>query len=260
VARTFSYQKTNARKKETKKTADPPKGTPLLDYQDFQPDPLKNLIGKRFLCIEGSFLLVGPSGIGKSSATIQLSILFSAGVPAFNLSPTRPLSISIIQAEDDEGDIAEMVSGAAGHFKLSPEQIILSKKNCRIYFHRELTAEQFLLDLVAPILAQDRPDLVIINPLQAYLGADAKDVEKVSRFLRNGLNPLLKEYQCAAILVHHTPKTNFRTTDKWRANDWAYAGAGAADITNFARGIIIIEPTNIDKISLLSKIIVSWTR
>jgi hypothetical protein len=45
-----------------------------------------------------------------------------------------------------------------------------------------------------------------------------------------------------------TPKTNFRTTDKWRASDWMYAGAGAADITNWARAAIIIEPTDADLI------------
>jgi hypothetical protein len=248
MAGTFKYRTTRPNKKDTKKTIPPPKGRPLLAYRQFQSDPEKNLIGSRFLCVEGALLLVGPSGIGKSSATIQLAILFSIGEPAFNLSPTRALKISIVQAEDDEGDIAEMVSGATNNFKLTSEQITSSEQNCIIYFHKDLTAEGFLEHVIKPILDSDQPDIIIINPLQAYLGADAKDVEKVSRFLRNGLNPLLEAYQCAAIIVHHTPKTNFRNTAEWRANDWMYAGSGTADITNFARGVIIIEPTEVDKV------------
>ena len=66
----------------------------------------------------------------------------------------------------------------------------------------------------------------------------------MSRFLRNGINPLLEKYQCAAIVVHHTPKTNFRTTENWKATDWMYAGAGAADITNWARGVLVLDPTS----------------
>ena len=197
------------------------------------------------MCVEGTLLVVGPSGIGKSSASIQQHLLWSAGEPAFGITPAKPLKISTIQAEDDAGDLSEIVSGARHHLKLSPEQAALSRKNCTYYHHKALTGHEFLKKIVEPILAKDKPHLLVLNPLQAFLGGDVKDTALVSAFLRNGLNPLLEKYQCAAILVHHTPKTNFRTTDKWRAQDWMYAGAGAADITNHARAVIVMEPTSL---------------
>src|SRR6266852_145470 len=67
-----------------------------------------NLLGKRFLCVEGGMLFVGPSGIGKSSANVQQDILWSLGRSAFGIRPARPLRILCVQAENDDGDLAEM--------------------------------------------------------------------------------------------------------------------------------------------------------
>jgi hypothetical protein len=229
-------------KEEEEEIPSPQRG-PLLDYADFKSDPKKKLLGERFLCTEGGLLFIGPSGIGKSSSVIHLAIPWSVGKPAFKLYPSRPLKIVIIQAEDDQDDIKEMVQGAIKHFKLTPQQAALSRKNCIVCSHKIHTGDDFLERVVEPILKEDEPDIIIINPLQAYLGADPRNVEAVSWFLRNKLNPLLEKYQAAAILVHHTPKTNFRTTEKWRATDWMYAGSGTAEFTQWARAVIIIEPT-----------------
>ena len=82
-----------------------------------------------------------------------------------------------------------MVAGAAAKFNLSPEDIALSEQNCQVYCHKELTGIRFLKGVVEPVLKQDRPDIIIINPLQAYLGADVKDTEKVSRVSPKRLKP-----------------------------------------------------------------------
>jgi hypothetical protein len=84
-----------------------------------------------------------------------------------------------------------------------------------------------------------------LNPLQAYLGGDVKDTALVSGFLPNGLNPLLEKYHPPRLSFSIRPKTNFRTTDKWRSSDWRYAVAGAGDLTNWACRILVIEPTHL---------------
>ncbi len=83
-----------------------------------------------------------------------------------------------------------------------------------------------------------------IDPLLGYLGADINDAKETAAFLRNGLNPLLEKYNCGAIINHHTPKVINRDTRGWRASDWMYAGAGSADLTNWARAILVIDPTH----------------
>ena len=67
-----------------------------------------------------------------------------------------------------------------------------------------------------------------LNPYSAYLGASVQDDGANANFLRNGLGPIIADHGYGAIIIHHTPKTNFRDTTEWKQSDWMYAGAGAA--------------------------------
>jgi AAA domain len=219
-------------------------GRPLVAFADVPPDPAKTLLGNRFLCREGGMLFVGPSGIGKTAASVQQDLLWSIGQPAFGIMPARALKILTIQAEDDDGDLSEIVTGIKAYLEFSADQIKLSSQNCVYVCEKSVTSTAFLEQIVAPLLFKYQPDILRINPLQAYLGGDLKEPAITAAFLRNGLNPLLVTHQCGVILVHHTPKTNFRNTEEWKASDWMYAGAGAADITNWARAALVIDPTD----------------
>jgi hypothetical protein len=216
---------------------------PLVTFAAEPPDPKQTLLGNRFLCREGGMLFVGPSGIGKTAASIQQDLLWSVGLPAFGIAPAKALKILVIGAEDDDGDLSEIVAGIKAHLLLTPEQIALSERNCLYVSEKSTTGIAFLERIVAPLLTKCEPDILRINPLQAYLGGDIKDSELTATWLRNTLNPLLVTHRCAVILVHHTPKTQFRNTAEWKASDWMYAGAGTADITNWARAALIIDST-----------------
>ena len=225
------------------KTPALPIARPLIDFGDTPPDPEKTLLGDRFLCREGGMLFVGPSGIGKTSAGVQQDLLWSTGLPAFGIIPAGPLKILTIQAEDDDGDLSEIVCGVQAGLQLTPEQCQQSRENCLYVAEKAHTGIEFLEKIVRPLLEKHRPDLLRINPLQAYLGGDIKDPETTANFLRTGLNPLLAAFQCGSIITHHTPKVTFRDTKSWKASDWMYAGAGAADITNWCRAALIIDST-----------------
>ena len=105
----------------------------------------------------------------------------------------------------------------------------------------DLCADKLLYEL-DNFLEQKPSDLLWINPYSAYLGADVKNSEANNLFLRTGLNPILKKHNCAAIIVHHTPKTNFNGTESYKTSDWMYRGSGSADITNWARAILVVDP------------------
>ena len=160
---------------------------PLIDFGDTPPDPGKTLVGNRFLCREGGMLFVGPSGIGKTSAGVQQDLLWSIGLPAFGIVPAGPLKILTIQAEDDDGDLSEIVSGVRTGLQLSPEQCQQSRENCLYVTEKTHTGPEFLAKVVSPLLEKHRPELLRINPLQAYLGGDIKDPTVTAAFLRNAL-------------------------------------------------------------------------
>ena len=189
--------------------------------------------------------IVAPSGMGKSTLSLQMAILWACGLIAFGIRPRKALRILIIQSEDDEGDCIEMAR-MMEHLGLSEDQKRLVHQNTELIRCNDLVAYQFieaLRDRLEQARADGNPfDLVIVNPYGVYLGADVKDTDACTSFLNQWINPLLTEFGLAMILIHHTAKTNFQNTDKYSIWDWSYHGAGAACITNWARVIIAIKP------------------
>jgi hypothetical protein len=203
-----------------------------------------NLLGNRFLCVEGGMLFVGPSGIGKSSASIQQDILWALGRPAFGIKPSRPLRILTVQAENDDGDLSEMSRGVCVHLELNYEDRKLVEERVTYIKEKSLTGFGFLAKL-RYLVRKHGPDIVRIDPMHAYAGGDVAKPEVTTPFLRNGLNPILQEFRCAAIINLHTPKTTYRNTSDWKSSDWMYAGSGNADITNWARAILVVDATRV---------------
>jgi len=220
-----------------------PSGVSLWDYVGKPIDPEDTLFGNRFLCRKGMAMFVGPSGVGKSSIAVQGAAHWAAGLPFLNIKPARPLRIGIFGCEDDEGDCIEFMTDLAKEAGFTPEQIELVKQNSFYYHWTKSSGNDFLYSVVDPVIARDKLDLVILNPLQGYLGDSIQNTEVTNQFIRHGLLPIIEKHDCAALIFHHTPKTNYRTTEGWTASDWMYAGAGAADITNAMRAILVQEPT-----------------
>jgi hypothetical protein len=215
-------------------------GGSILAFAHAKIDETKTLLGERYLCIGGGMFIVAQSGIGKSAVAIQAAALWSCGRPAFDIKPARPLRIMIVQSEDDDGDVTE---AARMIFKLglSQEEKALVAANTWVEQINDVCGDAFITELDG-ILERRPVDLVIINPFTAYLGSDDKDTEACIRFLRNQMNPLLTKHRCAVIPIHHTPKTNFASTENYKPSDWMYRGAGAATLTNWARAYLVIDP------------------
>jgi hypothetical protein len=203
------------------------------------------LLGNRYLCRTGGMFVIAPSGMGKSTLSIQFAILWCCGLSAFGIKPKKALRILLVQSEDDQGDCTEM-SKMIDHLELNDEEKARVDENSELVRCNHLVGYQFIQALRSRLQnAKDKGkpfDLVIINPYGVYLGADVKDTEACTQFLNQWLNPVLNEFNVATILIHHTPKTNFQNTDNYNIWDWMYYGAGCACITNWARAILVMKP------------------
>jgi RecA-family ATPase len=220
---------------------EPLRGASLLDLANMEVPSDKTLLGKRWLCVGGGAIIVGPSGIGKSTLSVQAAALWACGRAAFGIKPTRALRVLIVQAEDDEGDSIEMAK-MIELLGLSDNQRQLVGQNTHLEFLNDKTGRAFT-ERLEVMLRLFPAELAIINPLSAYLGDDTKDEKSVNQFLRNWINPILTNQQAAAIFIHHTPKTINRDTSDWEATEWMYSGSGVAGITNWSRAYIAIDPT-----------------
>ena len=137
-----------------------------------------------------------------------------------------------------------MARGVCEGLRLTNEDRAAIRDRVLYVSERARTGLGFLTGVVGPLLEKHPSDILRIDPLLAYLGDDVNDQRATAAFLRTGLNPLLEQFKCAAIINHHTPKVVNRDTSAWRASDWMYSGAGSADLTNWCRAALVIDPTH----------------
>jgi AAA domain len=215
---------------------------PLMELQPAKENDGNTLLGNRFLCRGGGGLLIGPTGIGKSTAIIQMGICWSVGKECFSIAPAQPLKILYIQSENDEGDLCEMRDGVLEHLKLNPEKRERLDRNFTCVFESSRAGGDFIRETLEPLLQKHSPDLVILDPALAYIGGNASEQETVGTFLRNLLNPVLQTHKCGVLIVHHTPKPNGDGKAKNKlATDFAYAGLGSVEWSNCARFILVLS-------------------
>lgn len=216
-------------------------------------DP-SELIMHRFLYHGGVCLVLGPTGIGKSSFLMQLGIHFAVGKPLFGITPggayrERGMRVLLIQAENDEGDLAEMRDGVLSGCNLTEVEKAQAQKRFMVCTVNDRSGDKFALTLDALLTEFGPFDLVIIDPAFAYLGGDSNSQKDVSHFMRELLNPLLQRHRVGLILAHHTNKPlRGKEKENWEAGDYAYLGAGSAEWINPARAAIALRSIGSDTV------------
>ena len=172
---------------------------------------------------------------------VQMAIGYSLGKPTVHIVPSRELKVLYVQAEDYDDDLTEMAQ-IVNHLKLTPEERNKVNQNTRFEIVNDVVGKKFLRVLEG-FIEEWKPDLVIINPYQSYLGKSMTDDEANTLFLRTILNPILDRYNCGIIIVQHTPKFKWEEVENKLDIDLSYISAGVAGLTNWARAILVIYPT-----------------
>lgn len=217
-------------------------GRPLGDYQLPPPEDPSELLKHRYLCRRGALLLTGPTGVGKSSLIMQALCLWANGLPFLGIEPVRPMSSVLIQAENDDGDIAEMRNGVCTGLNFTEQQRHIAFTKVIVQCASGLTGRKFCEEEVRCLLDVHSPDLLSIDPSLSVLGGDSKEQKDVGTFLRQYLNPELFTHDCGCLMSHHTNKPKSGGDDKAPMNgDWAYQGSGSAEWANWPRAVLSLQ-------------------
>lgn len=208
-----------------------------------------NLLGNRYVCKGGQLVIIGQSGIGKSSLTVQAAMTWGTGRPFFGIKPERPLRSLYIQAENDMGDMSEIVKGCAHYLaKQIGESAVYDVLRNNIVFVRDTshTGEDFVRVVRRLVESRGPFDLVFGDPLLSYVGDDLSQQAVASKFLRELLNPLAFEHNFAWVWSHHTgkPSADGKSRKHWNESDFAYVGLGSSELTNWARAIMVLQGTH----------------
>lgn len=201
----------------------------------------------RWLCHGGAVLIPAPAGIGKSTLSYQAAACWGVGRDLLGINVPRPLRVIIVQAEDDDGDIGEVVESIKQGLKFTPAELELFRRNVFTIRDRVNTGDSFIVALRGYVRAF-RPDLVILNPLLAYCPGLSKE-EIAGPFLYGGLNGVAASAAnpFGYVVFHHTPKppaeqpvTRGQQRSVRSAVDRQYTAFGSSLLTNWARAIINI--------------------
>lgn len=216
----------------------------LLDFVLVKDGDPSILLGNRYLNRGDGAVVVSSAGMGKSAISIQMASELALCEGPFGVHGNGALRSLIVQSEDSDGDVAEVWHSIQHVRKLTTAQMAVVREKVHVVTDRVNRGTRFIAALRRHI-AEFKPDLVWINPLQAFIDGDVTDSKDLGAFLREGLNSLNQPASFAFIVIHHTTKP---ATGKERSerlwHEVMYDMAGGAEIINWARAIISLRPTD----------------
>jgi len=183
-------------------------------------------------------LMQGDPGSGKTMLCLKIASMITNGelLPCENeeANPILPKEPGIVVYQTAEDGLADTII---------PRLMTMNPNLARIYTIDESDISLSLLDIrIEDTLQRLRPRLMIIDPLQAYLGS------KIDMHRANEVRPVLaqigrlaEKYQCSIIFIMHM--------NKMAAGKTMYRALGSIDIPAAARSMLTIgkNPENADE-------------
>jgi hypothetical protein len=167
-------------------------------------------------------LIDGDPGLGKSSFTVAVVAALSKGRPVLWSSDRPRGKALLLSAEDDPARVQK------------PRLMANRADTEQIRYARELFSldEQGLAMLRAEMF-QYRPDLVIIDPIIAYMSAsfDLHKATDMTRFFTE-IDKIAREFDCAMIVIRHLRKS--------RDGDALYQGLGSIAVAGRVRSMLVL--------------------
>ncbi|QBS37114.1 AAA family ATPase [Thermaerobacter sp. FW80] len=183
-------------------------------------------------------ILEGDPGVGKTWLALRLAAAVSRGEPLPGLDGVprewrEPANVLYLTAEDGLGDTLRPRLDAAG---ADPARVFaLTGWRGTDEKGREHGGTVTLqdLDVIEAALAAHRPALVVVDPIQAYVGAGV-DIHRANevRAVLSGMSALAERYGCAVVLIRHLAKS---TTDRA-----IYRGLGSIDFAAAVRSMLVV--------------------
>ncbi len=201
----------------------------LTLYSDIKATTV-NWLWKPYIAIGKITLLQGDPGDGKSSMMMQLiAELSSGGATPDGSALGRPQRVIYQCSEDGASDTIKPRLEACG-------------ADCRnIAFINEETYGGLTLDdeVIREAILEFRPRLVVIDPIQAYIGSDSDlQIAARARKLMRRISMWASTYDCAFVLIGHL--------NKREGSKGLYRSLGSIDVVAAARSVLQVERDEAD--------------
>jgi len=222
--------------------SDPEKCCTAFEILTKPEKPESVLLGNRLLTRGNAMVISASTGIGKSTLGAQAAVAMTSHRTFCGIKTGGELSVLYVQAENDDLDLKEMLAGVCAEQRFSEAEQKEVLQRIIIYNENAVSGMDFLA-LLRRLCREHKPDVILIDPLNSYVGDDLREQTAVARFCRNGLGAILREHNCGLIVLHHTnkPRAGDKPADRAEGYDLAYNYSGGADLANWARAMITLQ-------------------
>lgn len=197
---------------------------------DIQPEQIEWLWSP-YIPLGKLTLVAGDPGVGKSWLSLAIAAALSRSLPLGGNGPAAPAgSTLLLAAEDDPADTIRPRLDALG---ADPASVHILDGVQRGGSVQQATLQD--IDTIRAACAHIRPRLIIVDPIQAHLGAevDAHRANEV-RPLLQGLAAVATEFHAACLLVCHMAKGTSQRS--------IYRVLGSIDFVAAARSMLMVGP------------------
>ena len=154
------------------------------------------------------------------------------------MAPREQLRVLIIQAENDEGDLAEPFQDIIKASEMTGDDIQRIRERLTIIENDTDCGNDFC-KLLTEGCETYKPDVVWIDPLMAYAGGDVLSQANMTKFLRNIVQPIVTKNQILLGWVHHVGKPSGDANGHEKSDEQKkYSGLGTSDMQNVWREVI----------------------
>ncbi len=171
-------------------------------------------------------LLQGDPGMGKTQLSLHIVKVVSVGGEFYNedlfTPPREPANVIYQTAEDGIADT------------IKPRLAKMNPDFDRIFYIDDKDMPLSMMDeRIEQALQQYKPKLLILDPLQAFLGAGV-DMHRANevRPILSHIGNLAEKYNCAILIVMHMSKMTQATA--------LHRGLGSIDIPAAARSVLVV--------------------
>ena len=174
-------------------------------------------------------VIQGDPGEGKTTLILNIAARLTKGILPQSQEKCEPMNVIYQTAEDGLSDTVKprLLSAGADCSKV----IVINESE------RNISMSDKRLEAA---IAHTHAKLVILDPLQAYLGAEV-DMHRANeiRPVMSHLASIAEKYGCAVVLIGHMNKAmGMKST---------YRGLGSIDITAAARSILLVARDRSDR-------------
>jgi hypothetical protein len=195
--------------------------------------PKQDLVSGRLLVSGGISMIAGQSKIGKSFFTINFCIACALGVDFLGFKIPKPLKVYYLNAEIKREYFAERLR----NLRIDKDQLTKLSENFYVSdrFSGSLTDQSCIDAIISDIenaFGEDnKPDLIVIDPLANVCGGDENDNSAMLKFFQDLRNRFLDKVnkEAATLIIHHTGKAGYNQDEPFNSLRGASAIRGFYD-------------------------------